>query len=86
MEEKASVFSGDRVLKGLFEDLLIRCSVPFLGMLQAWLERGALDDPFGEFMIRRRVEIDAPLYGKNTQNLTAVGFLLPTCIIRFSLM
>lgn len=72
LEKKVALFSGDKALKNLFESLLIKSAVPFLDILRGWLEGGRLEDPFNEFMIRRRHDKDAPLYGKEAHVLTSV--------------
>jgi len=42
----------------LLDFLLQRAAAPFFELLQAWIYRGAFDDPYGEFMVREDRSID----------------------------
>jgi len=50
-ELKTRVFAGDGIAQEVLDILLQKGSVPFFNMLDAWLDSGAIDDPFSEFMI-----------------------------------
>ena len=44
-------YSGDKKGGELLQHLLSRCAAPYAAMLQTWLTRGKVNDPYGEFMI-----------------------------------
>ena len=44
-------YSGDEKGHKLLEHLLTKCAAPYANMLQSWLKRGKVHDPYGEFMI-----------------------------------
>jgi len=44
-------YRGDEQAHILFNRLLGRASQPYVNILNRWLEKGELDDPYGEFMI-----------------------------------
>ncbi|KAG0274991.1 hypothetical protein BGZ95_009286 [Linnemannia exigua] len=43
--------SGDPVTKELYGFLLNRASVPYINMLESWIHKGEIRDPYEEFMI-----------------------------------
>ncbi|KAG0326622.1 hypothetical protein BGZ99_009294 [Dissophora globulifera] len=43
--------SGDPVTKKLYGFLLNKASVPYIGMLESWIHKGEIRDPYEEFMI-----------------------------------
>jgi gamma-tubulin complex component 2 len=43
--------AGDAASAQLFEYLVSRASAPFLRMLEAWIYRGAIEDPYSEFLV-----------------------------------
>jgi len=53
---KLRMFVGDSQAQAILHLLLDRSSVPYMAILQSWLETGILDDPFNEFMIERSHE------------------------------
>ena len=46
-------FLGDSKAQDVLTYLLDAASVPYLSMLQGWLDNGSLSDPYGEFMIEQ---------------------------------
>ena len=58
-ELKTRVFAGDDVAQEVLEVMLQKGSVPYFKMLDAWLESGLIDDPFGEFMVATSESSDA---------------------------
>ncbi|KAG0340854.1 hypothetical protein BG004_006256 [Podila humilis] len=46
-----SNMSGDPVTKKLYSYLLNKASAPYIGMLESWIHRGEIRDPYEEFMI-----------------------------------
>ncbi|KAJ1922435.1 gamma tubulin complex Spc97/GCP2 subunit Alp4 [Tieghemiomyces parasiticus] len=60
--------SGDPGTRRLYGFLLARAAQPFLRMLQAWLQRGEVHDPYAEFMVRAS---DRSLHGSLTGAMTA---------------
>lgn len=46
-------YDGDNVGQEVVNRLLRESSVPYMMMLQQWLESGILDDPHGEFMVQK---------------------------------
>ncbi|KAG0228795.1 hypothetical protein BGW42_001992 [Actinomortierella wolfii] len=43
--------SGDPVTKKLYSYLLSKASIPYISMLESWIHRGEIRDPYDEFMI-----------------------------------
>ncbi|KAF9579118.1 hypothetical protein BGW38_004767, partial [Lunasporangiospora selenospora] len=43
--------SGDPVTKKLYGYLLNKASVPYIGLLESWIHKGEIHDPYDEFMI-----------------------------------
>lgn len=52
-ELKMRMFVGDSQAQGILDHLLDRSSVPYMEILNSWLEKGILADPCKEFMIER---------------------------------
>ncbi|GKY96031.1 hypothetical protein MPSEU_000563500 [Mayamaea pseudoterrestris] len=46
-------FNGNVVAERIVHELLNCAATPYLHMLSRWIEYGELDDPFGEFLVRR---------------------------------
>ncbi|KAL7540819.1 hypothetical protein ACHAXR_010403 [Thalassiosira sp. AJA248-18] len=44
-------YSGNEKGSELLQHLLTKCAAPYANMLQSWLRRGKVHDPYGEFMI-----------------------------------
>jgi gamma-tubulin complex component 2 len=47
------VYMGDVVAKRVLGILIEKSSIPFMGMMTAWLQSGVLQDPYEEFMVKR---------------------------------
>lgn len=58
-ELKTRIFAGDDIAQEVLDVMLQKGSVPYFKMLDAWLESGLIDDPFGEFMIATSETLDA---------------------------
>ncbi len=77
LERSIGQHSGDKAIRSMLEDLLVKCAAPFLDMLSGWLQSGLLDDPCGEFMIRPRNDRDPILYGSEAYSLTLRFLAVP---------
>ncbi|RKP11111.1 gamma-tubulin complex component protein, partial [Thamnocephalis sphaerospora] len=62
LAERMLQLSGDESTRRLYAHLLERASVPYFGMLDAWIRYGEIRDPYDEFMVQERREVlwDAP--------------------------
>lgn len=61
-------YSGDVKGGELLQHLLSRCAAPYANMLQTWLTRGKVNDPYGEFM----VEITSKSFRENSVTSSVV--------------
>lgn len=59
LAQRLLLFSGNPALRKLLEDLLKISSRPYIQMLNTWMHRGNIDDPFNEFMIQEQKTITA---------------------------
>lgn len=57
LADRMTLFSGNVATKNLYAYLLAESSKPYFAMLQQWVCRGILDDPYKEFMIQERANI-----------------------------
>ena len=50
---RTNVFAGDLPKQDILSRLIDGASIPYMRLLTSWLEKGVLDDPYGEFMVER---------------------------------
>ena len=55
---KVAALGGDTKSHSLLTHLLHKSSVPYFNMLSQWIYEGLIKDPFGEFMIREKKDLD----------------------------
>ncbi|KAI8909600.1 Spc98 family-domain-containing protein [Gorgonomyces haynaldii] len=53
---------GDPFIKEYVESLLSRVSLPFYSMMQRWIYKGELDDPFGEFFVSTNPQMNENIW------------------------
>eukprot|EP01117_Protostelium_nocturnum_P017756 TRINITY_DN7283_c0_g1_i1.p1 TRINITY_DN7283_c0_g1~~TRINITY_DN7283_c0_g1_i1.p1 ORF type:complete len:773 (-),score=225.32 TRINITY_DN7283_c0_g1_i1:228-2546(-) len=54
---KLSTLSGDQQLRELVQTLLTKASEPMFSMLEKWIYKGIISDPFDEFFIKEREDL-----------------------------
>lgn len=57
LAERLTSFSGDPVTRDLLTQLLAAASKPYLQMLEQWIHKGVITDPYDEFLIREQRSI-----------------------------
>jgi hypothetical protein len=48
---------SDESTRRLYAHLLERASVPYFAMLDTWIRRGEIRDPYDEFMVQERKDV-----------------------------
>lgn len=51
LDNQAAAIAGDSAARSLLQKLLEYASAPYLGILERWVYKGVIDDPYGEFFI-----------------------------------
>ena len=57
LQRQVSLLGGDEQSRDLFLYLLQLSSVPYFTMLQQWIFKGLVEDPFNEFMVKEHTKI-----------------------------
>lgn len=57
LAERLTSFSGDPATRDLLKQLLADASKPYLKMLEQWIHKGVIIDPYDEFLIREQRSI-----------------------------
>lgn len=58
LEKGVARYAGDKVLRALLEEILVKCSIPFMALTASWIQDGRLEDHCHEFFIRPRTDLD----------------------------
>lgn len=65
IHESGIKHGGDRQARDLFFHLMQQASVPYFGMLEHWIFRGEIKDPYGEFLIQEREDMRKEILNEN---------------------
>jgi gamma-tubulin complex component 2 len=61
--------SSDKSIRDLFEFILEKSSVPYIGILKKWIFEGILDDNFEEFIVKENAEFKKEQVSQDLNNL-----------------